>query len=31
MRAESRGEEKVLTTAGLHSAQSELCPIFPFE
>jgi hypothetical protein len=31
MRADSRGGEKVLTTEGLHSAQSELCPIFPFE
>lgn len=30
MRAESAGEDKVLTTAGLHSAQSELCPVFPF-
>jgi hypothetical protein len=30
MRAESGGEEKLLTTAGLHSAQSELCPMFPF-
>lgn len=29
MRADSAGEEKVLTTAGLHSAQSELCPMFP--
>ena len=31
MRAESGGGENVLTSAGLHSAQSELCPIFPFE
>ena len=31
MRADSRAGEKVLTTEGLHSAQSELCPIFPFE
>jgi hypothetical protein len=29
MRADSRGGEKVLTTQGLHSAQSELCPMFP--
>jgi hypothetical protein len=29
MRADSRGGGKVLTTAGLHSAQSELCPMFP--
>ncbi len=31
MRADSGGGEKVLTTEGLHSAQSELCPIFPFQ
>jgi len=30
MRADSSGGEKLLTTAGLHSAQSELCPMFPF-
>jgi hypothetical protein len=30
MRTDSRGGEKVLTTTGLHSAQSELCPMFPF-
>jgi hypothetical protein len=30
MRADSSGGERVLTTAGLHSAQSELCPMFPF-
>ena len=30
MRIESSGGERVLTTAGLRSAQSELCPMFPF-
>jgi hypothetical protein len=30
MRTDASGGEKVLTRAGLHSAQSELCPMFPF-